>query len=1178
MDPTQPDLAKSIPPLSISYEFTYADVLGCLEDIDSPVPEFPTKAQYTSFRDALASIFSNFSVEIYTEVSNHFGFEGISDYDLVSVANSECHLSAVQPQAPSPSFLKDATQSGYSPGITELLKLSLQAYADEIEGVVKGACMISDSDPLLISQSFAVLLAVWNDLRMKLANTSTLFAGYGLSLDVVKNTFIDMLTTDLINDERARKIISLIVNGISIYLIGSEQPHLLSLKAMISFIGAVHSQYIDELVDKLIASVVAILRGKLNGLLANKQTNPRESSDLLHRVQSKIRPVSSKRLSHPFSWLSDLDSEEETDTEDDDLQEDNAHKKQTDTHSDRSADVTETEISIPITPADNIDDQNSPEKDHLLTRHHAPTMNDNICVAILLLISSLNEFTEVLAYLLQVTYVELPTKVTSAVGFTQKNCGVFMPSQECINILEVQPNLSHLRTNLLSAVLSELEPLLKSPVLSYTVIFNYFTGGKGLLYHLYTLAYEAEERCGSTGSSPLSIVDNFITRSFDLSIKYAYKNPGTYALCVDKLLANPYVVDQSYLRKHPPAFPVAQILATNIVYLCSVSEDLQDMLRYLLSNSLLVTLRKMQINLSSGKVYELENPSLKAHVHTAAYADTLCCNSNSPIAFVSSEAVLVLIDSIIRFICLLELKLKEVDELFCNPEPHVQVREYLSTLSCPSTPMQTFDMVLRQIFCPSNSLRFPQILLCALFIYSSNATLTSKEHELQDPVTTAIACPIGASTGATFRHSNKVAWDKILIHKTPSRKHVTTFHTLLDIAEMMGRFSWPILGSCMSFLRQNDGSLAAVVSRMINLSLHRFLCFSTSHALLILEQESYLEFGSSISSDDVSDIYHKYLNNITSASSIAHAAKNMTMSDNNYILINAAFQSFLNETFVHVDTSKKAPALTSDIQKMLMAFVSGHIKVISPLLKSTLEASDVPSLHVLSLSGSIIICTREVADALDFVLQRKRVFSTDLASSLGEASSSIYPQMIRDGLLSMDSKGYLTVHPSLAEAKSAKEQLKDLTKQDPITSFFNRERCDYFCFSYANEGPHYKHLDCYTWYHSLDSIKYLQNKQDLTASRQTEAVPDAVPANTAPQIALQAMGRDTNTVIALANAFIVRLVKTCGPLSRREIIDRCVEEVNGVSNETAKSSLDNLIDMDYLNYTNGDSTLLEYVA
>lgn len=60
--------------------------------------------------------------------------------------------------------------------------MSLRVYVDEIEGVIKGACMISDSDPLLISQSFAVLLAVWNDLRTKLANTSTLFAGYGLPL------------------------------------------------------------------------------------------------------------------------------------------------------------------------------------------------------------------------------------------------------------------------------------------------------------------------------------------------------------------------------------------------------------------------------------------------------------------------------------------------------------------------------------------------------------------------------------------------------------------------------------------------------------------------------------------------------------------------------------------------------------------------------------------------------------------------------------------------------------------------------------------------------------------------------------------------------------------------------------------------------------------------------------
>ncbi|EFO61187.1 Hypothetical protein GLP15_1460 [Giardia lamblia P15] len=1180
MEHTQSDPITPASLLDVSYEFTYADVLGCLEDTSSPVPEFSTKIQYTSFRDALAGIFSNFSIDIYTEVSNHFGFEGVSDYDLTSVANSECHLSTVQPQAPSPSFLKDATQSGNFPGVAELLKMSLQIYVDEIEGVIKGACMISDSDPLLISQSFAVLLAVWNDLRTKLANTSTLFAGYGLPLDTVRDTFIDALTTDLINEERTKKIISLIINGISTYLLGSEQPHILSLRAMISFIGAIHSQHIDELVDKLIPSVVAILRGKLNGLLANKQGGQKASLELLHSVQSRIRPALSRELLHNFSLsVSDCfyDSEEETDSEGrDDLQEDDAHKIQPSLPSDEFADVTETEISIPIGSADNADDST----DSLLVRHHAPMMNAGICVAILSVISSLNEFTEVLTYLLQVTYMELPTKVATATGFMQRNSGVFMPSQECLNILEVQSNLSHLRTSLLSAVLSELEPLLKSPILSYTVIFNYFNGGKGVLYHLYILAYEAEERYGTAENSPLSLIDNFITRSLDISLKYVYRNPGTYALCMDKLLANPFVVEQSYLKSHPPIFPVAQVLAINLVYLNSVFEDIQETLRYLLSNSLLVTLRKMQSNLSSGKVYELENPSLKAYVYTAAYIDTLCYNSNSSVAFVSAEAILVLIDSIIRFICLLELKLKELDELFCNPEPHEQIREYLSLLSRPSVPGQTLEALLRQIFCPSNSLRLPQLLLCALLAYcnhSCNSLLTSKNSGLQGPVTTAAAGPIGASNGAIFRSSTKIAWEKMLVHKAPPRKR-PPFHSILDIVEMMARFSWPILGSCISFLRKNDGNLAAIVSRMINLSLHRFLCFSTSHALLILEQESYLEFRSSTPSDDISDTCHKYLNNITSASSVAHAAKNMTMSDTNYILINAAFQSFLDETFIHVSTSGKASILTTDIQKMLMAFVSGHVRVISPLLKSTLEASDVPSLHVLSLSGSIIICTREVADSLDFVLQRTRVLPADLATNFGEVFSSVYPQMIRDSLLATDSRGYLTVHSSLVKEKSAKEQLKDLTKQDPIASFFNRERCDYFCFSYANEGSHYKHLDCYTWYHALDSVRCLPNKQEPSvADGQSEVITDAAPAVSAPQLAPQVMGKDTNTVIALANAFIVRLVKTCGPLNRREIIDRCVEEVSGTSNETAKSSLDNLIDMDYLNYVDGDPSLLAYV-
>lgn len=1180
MEHAQSNPTASAPLLDVSYEFTHADVLSCLEDTNSPVPEFSTKTQYTSFRDALAGIFSNFSIEIYTEVSNHFGFEGVSDYDLTSVANSECHLSVIQPQAPSPSFLKDATQSGNFPGVVELLKMSLRVYVDEIEGVIKGACMISDSDPLLISQSFAVLLAVWNDLRTKLANTSTLFAGYGLPLNTVRDTFIDALTTDLINEERAKKIISLIINGISTYLLGSEQPHILSLRAMISFVGAVHSQYIDELVDKLIPSVVAILRGKLNGLLTNKQGSQKASLELLHSIQARIKPALSRGLLHNLSLSTSdcsYDSEEETDSEGgDDLQEDDTCKAQPGVPSDGSANVTNTEISVPIGSTDNADDAN----DSLLIRHHAPVMNSDICVAILSVISSLNEFTEVLAYLLQVTYVELPTKVTTAMRCMQRNSGLFMPSQECLNILEVQSNLSHLRTSLLSAVLNDLEPLLTSPILSYTVIFNYFNGGKGLIYHLYVLAYEAEERCGAAEDSPLSLIDNFITRSLDLSLKYAYRNPGTYSLCIDKFLANPFVVDQSYLKGNPPTFPVAQVLAVNLIYLNSVSEDIQETLRYLLSNSLLVTLRKMQSNLSSGKVYELENPSLKAHVYTAAYVDTLCCNSNSSVAFVSAEAILVLVDSIIRFICLLELKLKELDELFCNPEPHEQIREYLSLLSCPSVPGQPLEALLRQIFCPSSSLRLPQLLLCALLAYcghSCNSLLASKNSEPQGPVTTVAAAPIGTSNGITFRSSTKIAWEKMLIHKAPPRKQ-PLFHNLLDIAEMMGRFSWPILSSCMGFLRKNDGSLAAIVSRMINLSLNRFLCFSTSHALLILEQESYLEFRSSIPSDDISDICHKYLNNITSASSVAHAAKNMTMSDTNYILINAAFQSFLDETFIHVSAARKTPMLTTDIQKMLMAFVSGHVRVISPLLKSTLEASDVPPLHVLSLSGSIIVCTREVADTLDFVLQRTRVFPADLATVLGEVFSSVYPQMIRDGLLAMDSKGYLTVHSSLAKTKSAKEQLKDLTRQDPIASFFNRERCDYFCFSYANEGPHYKHLDCYTWYHSLDSVRCLPSKQEVSATDgQSDAITDAAPTVIVPQSAPQAMGKDINTVIALANAFIVRLVKTCGPLSRREIIDRCVEEVSGTSNETAKSSLDNLIDMDYLSYVDGDSSLLAYV-
>lgn len=80
-----------------------------------------------------------------------------------------------------------------------------------------------------------------------------------------------------------------------------------------------------------------------------------------------------------------------------------------------------------------------------------------------------------------------------------------------------------------------------------------------------------------------------------------------------------------------------------------------------------------------------------------------------------------------------------------------------------------------------------------------------------------------------------------------------------------------------------------------------------------------------------------------------------------------------------------------------------------------------------------------MADTLDFVLQRTRVFPADLATVLGEVFSSVYPQMIRDGLLAMDSKGYLTVHSSLAKTKSAKEQLKDLTRQDPIASFFLTE-------------------------------------------------------------------------------------------------------------------------------------------
>lgn len=1167
------------------------DLLDCLHDTNSPVPEFPTKAQYTSFRDALTSIFSNLSVEIYTEVSNHFGFEGISDYDIVSVANSECHLSAVQQQAPSPSVIKDAAQSGNSPGVIELLKMSLKAYVDEIDGVIKGACMISDSDPLLISQSFAVLLAVWNDLRMKLANTNTLFAGHRLPLHTVKDAFIDVLTKDLINEERAKKIISLIVNGVSTYLIGSEQPHILSLKAMISFIGAVHSQYIDELIDKLIPSVIAILRGKSNGLLANRQGSQKESSDLLRRIQSKIKPMASKVLMQSLD-LSTSDSDfdvsdtnaEDGDDDNDDLKDDDTQKQKTSHHV--HVDVTETEISVPIGHVDNMDDKNgvndpdSLDMDHLSTRHDAPAMSDDICVAILSLVSSINEFTEVLTYLLQTTYVELPTKVSKAIGFMQKNGGVFMPSRECLNILEVQSNLSHLRKSLLLAVLHELEPLFRSPVISYTTIFNYYNGGKGLLYHLYILAYEAEERCGSCEASPLSLIDNFIARSLDLSFKYVYRNPGTYSLCIDKLLTNPYIVDQSYLKKNPPAFPVAQVLAINLIYLSSILGDLQELLGSILSNSLLVTLRKMQSNLSTGKVYELENPNLKAYVHTAVYADTLCYNSNSPVAFVSAEAILILVDSIIRFICLLELKLKEMEDIFCNPEPHVQIKNYLSLLSHPPTHGHSLDMIFRQIFCPSASIRLPQILLCATFTYygySDNSTLFSRSIDLRGPMTTTITGPIGASGAPTFKNSTKIPWDKMLMHKSPSKKQVLSFHTLLDLIDMMGRFSWPILGSCMCFLRLNDGSLRAIVSRMINLSLHRFLCFSTSHALLILEQESYLEFGSSISSDDVSETYHKYLNNITSASSIAHAAKNMTMSDNNYILINAVFQSFLDETFIYTTAGKTTSVLTNDVQKMLMAFVSGHVRVISPLLKSTLEASDIPSIHILSLSGSIIICTREVADVLDFVLQRKRVFSDDLIPILGKTSSSIYPKMILDGLLEIDSKGYLSVHTSLIEAKTAKEQLKDLTKQDPITSFFNRERCDYFCFSYANEGSYYKHLDCYAWYHSLDAIKYLPNKEEAPIT-DGQMINETTPVITVPQVTHQAMGRDANTIITLANAFIVRLVKTCGPLDRQEIINRCIEEVDGVSNETAKSSLDNLIDMDYLSYTNCSTTTLEYVA
>ncbi|TNJ28176.1 hypothetical protein GMRT_15252 [Giardia muris] len=1025
------------------FSFEAESVLRGLKSSSASSNEFASVELQNTFRSALLGIFTNFTVELYVDPPNRFSFDGVSHCGT-SVTSESCGtmshrvLSAINVPG---ADLKLEDISAIA-----LLEKSLCSYTQAISDTLNSCCSMPDGEPFLLATKFTTLLSLWEDFRLKLAATESLFEEMRLDTRALRERFLDVLRNDIVTEERADSIITALTSAISLKLLGNPHPSLTTLRRMVSFLECLSTRYVERLIEKTMVVITQRLHIQVSGLLDNEACcKGLGHAEVLRRIC----------YTEEYTWASQL------------------------------------------------------EGGDLLLEHPHSKSGQHLFAVCLRTINVINAYTEILSFLFQSVCVEIPSLIDEAfIIASQENTSIFIPSDECMLLMRAQSTLANLRVNLLDAFFDCIEPLYDRLEFQSFLIFGYFIAGKTLLGHLYTLAAELE----ASTKRHVTSLEMAINKSCEMALNIICAEPRMCPI-VATLLNNSYLFTPD-LKAYQANIPTMHILAFNLMYVQDVIEDfLQNNNKYV-SDMLRGTIRKSLFNAINGCIYVRSNPTLCRQITLKEYCGAAAINHGDSFQSFLAEAVMAFIDSLVRYTCFVYLKCKAVDDAGITSSNGADLLQKLSQ-SGRTLPNgenhHPFHLTLEPLIYVSRNFLLAHVLACTLFTY------------LPDPDNI-----LHSDKGGDVTHPS-LPWTDILFGALPPQV-VSSFETFGEVAEVLSRVTRILLHLCAPLII--DILDSNLLSRIVTLSLHRYLCFATVPILPLMEQTIYLKLIR-LKKDNVNDdVCREFLRSITRASHIAESYRRISASHDNFLPLSQLLVNLFKNNTVVEEGAQEELALDDHVHQTILKLIQDNIRVRSSILQYSVFATNIPPIYVLSHHGQTVVCSQDVADIL-LSLPKDTDGSTkppDLLKAMAEASI-------------LESIDPLRLNPLLLGEKGDRQYL-------------GSAQLDFVCFYQTNSVRNATHLDWTKWYLSFDDLK--DSMVDDVAS-----ISEAKKGNTCEK--RRFFQHDAATNKALTNAYIVRLIKLGGPMTREAIVAHAIDDLEGVpEKELILQSLEYLIENEYL--------------
>lgn len=1043
-------LATSAKPYKV-FTFDAESVLDGLKSSSGPSDEFASAVLQSTFRSALLGIFTNFTVELYIEPPNRFSFDGVSHCGT-SVTSESCGtmshrvLSAISVPGVD-SKLEDSSA-------ISLLERSLRSYTQAISDTLNSCCSMPDGEPFLLSTKFTTLLSLWEDFRLKLAATESLFEEMRLDTRALRERFLEALRKDIITEERAENIITALTSAISFKLLGNPHPSLTTLRRMVSLLECLSTKYVERLIERTMVVITQRLHIQVSGLLDNEACcKGAGHAAFLRRIC----------YTDEKEWTTQL------------------------------------------------------ERDDIIAEHPQSKSGQHLFVVCLRTINIVNAYIEVLSFLFQSVCIEIPSLIDEAFAASQEGASIFIPSDECMLLLRAQPTLANLRVNLLDAFFDCIEPLYDRQDFQSFLVSGYFVGGKTLIGHLYALAIELE----ASTKRHVASLEMAINKSCEMALHNICAEPKMSPI-IATLMSNSYLFTPD-LKAYQASIPTMHIIAFNIMYVQAVVEDLLQTNTKYVSDMLRGTIRKGIFNAINGCIYARSNPVLCRQITLKEYCSAAAINHGDSFQSFLAEAIMAFLDSIVRYACFVHLKCKAVDEAGLTNSNGGDLLQRLSKSGRTTTTGEKhspFYLILEPLIYVSRNLLLAHILACTLFTYlpdPDNILHTDKSGEVTQPC---------------------LPWTDILFEAPPPQA-VSSFKNFEEVAEVLGRVVRILLHLCAPLVL--DILDSNLLSRIVTLSLHRYLCFATVPTLPIMEQTIYLKLIRLKKENVNDDVCREFLRSVTRASHIAESYRRISASHDNFLpLSQLLVNMFKNNTAVKEGAHEEL-ALEEHVHQTILKLIQDNIRVRSPILQYSVFSTNIPPVHVLSHHGQTVLCSKDVADVLLDLTKETNgsTRSPDLLKAMTEASI-------------LESTDPLRLNPLLLGEKGDRQYL-------------GSAQLDFVCFYQENSAGNAMHLDWTKWYFSFDNLGGTMTDDAVSISEPKKG-------NTCEK--RKFFQHDAATNKTLTNAYIVRLIKLGGPMTREAIVSHAIDDLEGVpEKDLILQSLEYLVENEYLQQdANGNVT------